>query len=335
MHAFTFSGPRGSIQRRWLTSRAMADSVLGDPTERMVAWHLPAGRDDGAGLPLLLNLAPWGSSALVELNWRADRETVPERLDRLYATGAMPPAVTVFADCWTRLGGHQHVDTPSAGRAAGFLCDEVIPLVEAATGAGGAGHRGAFGKSSGGFGALHLLMTRPDAVDGVAAHAADMGFDLVYRPDMVKAAVALAGDTPAAFLTRIQQMGPANGLEFNAAMILAMGAFYDPQPDQPFGLRPAFDPDSAEILDSIFSEWMRFDPIRQAPKAREALAKAKLLWFDCGDRDEYALGFGARRLDSVLQSLGIDRHFTIFSGTHRGLDARYEVSLPALARALS
>ena len=38
-------------------------------------------------------------------------ENMPERLDRLIASGAMPPVVVAFPDCFTKLGGNQYINS--------------------------------------------------------------------------------------------------------------------------------------------------------------------------------------------------------------------------------
>src|SRR5205823_6434713 len=60
---------------------------------------------------------------------------------------------------WTAYGGSQFVDSPGTGRYHSYLCEEVVPFVDARyrTLADRA-HRAISGKSSGGFGAAHLLM---------------------------------------------------------------------------------------------------------------------------------------------------------------------------------
>ena len=42
----------------------------------------------------------------------------------------MGPAIIVFPDCFTSLGGNQYVNSSAIGNYADFLLDEVIPLVD-------------------------------------------------------------------------------------------------------------------------------------------------------------------------------------------------------------
>src|SRR5690606_39343336 len=81
-------------------------------------------------------------------------ENLCERLDRLIGEGHMAPVVVAMPDCFTRLGGNQYINSSVLGPWADILREEVVPLVEARFGGGGAARRGVFGQSSGGYGAL-------------------------------------------------------------------------------------------------------------------------------------------------------------------------------------
>ena len=93
----------------------------------------------------------------------------------------MPPVIAVFPDCFTRLGGNQYLNSSAIGRYADYLNEELVPFVDKEFRTGeGPQHRGCFGKSSGGFGAMRLGMSRPDIWGAVANHSGDAHFDFVY-----------------------------------------------------------------------------------------------------------------------------------------------------------
>src|SRR5207253_11348205 len=90
------------------------------------------------------------------------------------ADDAQPPAIVVWADAWTSLGGSQFVDSPGTGRYHTYLCEDVIPFVDARYRTlAGAAHRGISGKSSDGYGAMITPLLRPDLFGGLATHAGD------------------------------------------------------------------------------------------------------------------------------------------------------------------
>ncbi len=142
-------------------SRLLKGNLLGDPTTRIIDVHVPAGHD-GRGLPLLVDLVGFTAGGPAHTNWKNFGENVPERLDRLIASGVMPPVVTAFPDCFTRLGGNQYVNSKVMGPWDDVLLREAVPLVEGHFGCGGAGRRGVFGKSSGGYGAMVHALLHPD-----------------------------------------------------------------------------------------------------------------------------------------------------------------------------
>ena len=145
--------PRGTLHRLTLDSSVLKDNLLGDPTEREIDVYVPAGHD-GKGLPLLVDLVGFTAGGPAHTNWKNFGENVPERLDRLIGTGAMAPCVVAFPDCFTKLGGNQYINSAAMGRWDDFLREEAVPFVEEKFGCGGAGRRGCFGKSSGGYGAM-------------------------------------------------------------------------------------------------------------------------------------------------------------------------------------
>src|SRR3546814_10422937 len=150
---------RGSLQTLVLESALLRDNLLGDPSEREVPVYLPAGHN-GKGLPLLVDLVGFTAGGPAHLHWKNFGENLPERLDRLIAAGEMPPVAVAFPDCFTRLGGTQYVNSATLGPWEDILIGEVVPLVEGRFGCGGAGRRGVFGKSSGGYGSIDRKSTR-------------------------------------------------------------------------------------------------------------------------------------------------------------------------------
>ena len=114
--------PVGKVHRLAIDSQVLAGNLLGDPTLRGIDVYVPA-EHDGRGLPLLVDIVGFTAGGPVHTNWKNFGENVPERLDRLIATGEMPPVVVAFPDCFTRLGGNQYVNSIAVGRWDDFLRD--------------------------------------------------------------------------------------------------------------------------------------------------------------------------------------------------------------------
>jgi hypothetical protein len=309
-----------------------------DPVERDFPVYLPPGYDAG-GLPYvaLWDLAAFTNSGLGHLNWRNQGENLQQRLDRLIHQGDLPPVVVPMPDCFTSLGGNQYINSPGVGAYADYVVAELVPLVsERFNVVANASGRGAFGKSSGGYGALRLAMDHPETWGGIAMHAADCGFDWVYRPELPTACLVLAeyGGDPQRFLEVFWRNRKVGGRDFSVLMTLAMAATYDPDPDHPERIRLPMDLDTCELDPERWNRWLAHDPLNLVERHADALRQLHCLYFDVGRRDQYRIQFGTRQLAARLEKAGIDHHFEEFEGTHSQMDWRLDTSLPLLAKAL-
>ena len=112
-------GPaRGSLHRITVTSAAIAGNLVGAHLDRAVDVYVPVG--GSGGVPLLVDLVGFTGSGLSHTAWRGFGDNLPTRLDRLIATGAMPPVVVAFPDCFTRLGGNQYINSSAMCAFTGF-----------------------------------------------------------------------------------------------------------------------------------------------------------------------------------------------------------------------
>ena len=185
----------------------------------------------------------WISSAsrvagLKHLGWQAFAENVPQRLDRLAASGAMGPVIAAFPDCFTSLGGNQYVNSVATGNWEDFLLDEMIPRIEGAFRVRrGAAHRAVFGKSSGGYGSIMQGLRHGDRWAAVACHSGDINFDVVYRRDLPLATDELARHDGSVekFFEHLRGADKLGSGEMHALMVLAMAATYDPDPSSTAG----------------------------------------------------------------------------------------------------
>ena len=340
MPVHPFEPPRGRTELATIDSLALAGNRLGDPTRRAVAVYLPPGYDDATTeYPLFVVLASFTGSGLGLLGWKAYGESVPQRVDRLVAQGAMGPVVLALPDCFTSLGGNQYIDSEGVGRWETFLVAEMLPALEARYRVRRrAAGRALLGRSSGGYGALVHGMRRADVWGAVACHSGDMAFDLVYRPDLPKALDVLArhGGSVTAFVQHVREARRVAPDETTALMVLALSATYDPDLEAPFAVRLPVDPRTCEIIAERWDAWLRHDPLRliERPACQDGLRSLRGLFVDCGTRDPYALHYGARALVRRLTELRIPHVHEEFDDVHSGIDYRLDRSLPWLYAAL-
>ncbi|MEN3307968.1 MAG: hypothetical protein V7603_4170, partial [Micromonosporaceae bacterium] len=274
--------------------------------------------------------------------WRnrvAYRRPFPETADALFATGGVPPCVVVYVDAWTGYGGSQFVDSPGTGRYHSYLCDEVVPFVDARYRTlPAAAHRGVSGKSSGGFGAMITPMLRPDLFGGLASHAGDSLYELCYLHDFGKAVRALRDGYDGSYDNfwtdfRVRSAaGAAMSKDTDGTLVMVYGcaAAFSADPDGT--VRLPFDVASGQLVPEVWQRWLDWDPVRMVPRHAEALRGLRTIYLDAGKRDEWFLDLGATAVRAELARIGVTEvAFELFDATHGGIDYRYPVGLRHLA----
>jgi S-formylglutathione hydrolase FrmB len=327
---------RGHVERQVIESRLLKDNFLGEPPERVVDIYCPFGMSP-AGLPLLVDLVGFTAGGPAHSNWKNFSENVPERLDRLIGTGAMPPVVVIFPDCFTRLGGNQYINSTVMGPWDDVIRTEIVPTIEHRYRCGGPGLRGVFGKSSGGYGAIAHALLHPDFWSAAACHSGDMGFEHCYIgefPQLLRALARQGGDI-GKWIDAFWAAPKTKDSDVHNLMTLAMCATYDPDPTAPYGIRLPVDPYTCELIPERWKNFEAWDPVNLVEKHGAGLKALKALYIDCGDVDQYDLVYGARRFHTALERLGVPHTYEEFPDDHSSVDYRMDKSLPILAKALS
>lgn len=327
-----------------ITSQLLHDNPLGDPNTRRVPVYLPPGYDDGeARYPVVYLLAGFTGRGTFMLNDSAFDENIQERIDRLIADGQVQPMILVMPDCFTRYGGSQYLNSSATGRYEDHLVEELVPFIDRRYRTRAEpGYRAIAGKSSGGYGALVQAMRHPDIFGALACHSGDMYFEYCYKPDFVKflnAADRNEIDSDEGLLEFLADFSPKMHPKppnfFDLLHIPAMSACYSPNPDAPCGFDLPLEFQTGLLRSNVWQRWLAQDPITMLAEEKhiEALRQMKLIYLDCGNRDEYALHFGARIFSQRLTELNVPHHHQEFDGGHRHTQFRYDVSLQAISEA--
>jgi S-formylglutathione hydrolase FrmB len=328
----------GTVRIENIDSEALRGNRLGDPSIRRVAVWLPpsyAAAPDRR-YPVIYWLAGFTGTGEMMFQSTPWQPGLGERLDRLVARGTMGEVIVVAPDGFNRLGGSQYLDSPSSGAYESHLTTEVIPAVDhrfrtLATRAA----RGIGGKSSGGFGALVLAMRHPALFAAVACHSGDAYFELSVLPDVAKTVRTLRRHGGIdGFLRYFDATEAKRPDDITTIMLLALGACYSPDPTRPHGIALPFDLDTGEIDWPVWRRWKAWDPVEMVAAHADALRALALLFIDAGTRDEWSLDLGARILTRRLAALHVPFEHQEFEDGHRGINYRYDVSLPKLAAAL-
>jgi S-formylglutathione hydrolase FrmB len=334
----------GRLEELEIESQALADNPLGDPSVRPLWVYLPPGYEDDAERRYPTVYVIQGLTGQLDM-WRnreAFRPTYLESADELFdrgdEAGPVPPAIVVFVDAWTSLGGSQYLDSPATGRYHTYLCDEVVPFVDARYRTDPRRERrGIQGKSSGGYGAMVTPMLRPDLFSGLASHAGDALFEACYLPEFRETVRVLRTDHEGSFERFWEDFRsrPAGSKASDWVLLNSwcMAACYSADPDGT--VRLPFDVETGRLIDDVWERWLAWDPVRMVSRHAEALRSMRAIWLDAGTKDEWYLDVGAIAVARELDRIGVAHTLELFEAGHMSIGYRYPRSLAFLARALA
>jgi hypothetical protein len=321
--------PGGRLDELTIESEALRGNPLGDPHERPL-WVWTPPEWEGGG-PVLYVLQ--GFTGQLDM-WRARlpfRATFPELLDESELR-----AVVVLVDAWTSLGGSQYVDSPGTGRYHTYLCEELVPFVDARYPSNGL--RGVAGKSSGGYGAVLTALLRPDLFSAFASHAGGGLFEVSIRPFYPRAVRHLRDRYESSFEVFFEQLreGPALAHPDDVHLLLqyAFSAAYAADEDATVHL--PWEVDTGRLVADAWERWLEWDTVLLVPRLREAVRSFRGAYLDCGTRDEWFLDLVAVELRRELERAGArEVRLELFDATHAAIEYRYPLGLRYLAERLA
>jgi hypothetical protein len=334
------SALRGRIDEHELESEALRGNPLGDPATRPLWVYVPPQYNDSdRRYPSVYVIQGLTGQLDMWRNRAPFRRNFPELVDGLFASGDSPPAILVYVDCWTSLGGSQFLDSPGTGRYHTYLCEEVVPWVDARYRTLAAPeHRGISGKSSGGYGAMVTPMLRPDLFGGLATHAGDALFENCYLPEFRESVRALRDDYDGSYERFWDDFRSRPALSKDSDHVLlnswCMAACYSA--DEDGTVRLPFDPATGELVPEVWERWLVKDPVRMARTRGEALRSLRAVYIDSGTKDEWYLDLGAEAFRREVEAAGVaDVSFELFEATHMAIEYRYPLGIKYLAERLA
>ena len=324
----------GEVVIETFDSKALRGNPLGDPTRRDVAIYLPPNYDPTKRYPAAYAIVGYTGTGKMLLSVDPLGEDLKAKLDRLIRRGKMGPMIVPMVDCFTRVGGNQYINSSATGPYDDYLRKEVLPFVESRY---RVSRRGIWGKSSGGYGAIVQGMLHPDVWSALADHSGDALFEFCYVMDFPKALAAFREHGgPARWLRWYwrQSNRRREGL-YPVLNTIGMAAHYSPNPkSREMGIDFPFDLETGEWRPAVWERWRLWDPVNMVDRRAASLRRMRLVYIDCGTKDQYHLIWGARVLHKKLLAKRIGHVYEEFDDTHSNVSYRYDVSLPLLWRAL-
>lgn len=294
---------------------ALADNLLGTPAVQGAAIYLPPSydREPERRYPVVYLLHGIFDSYDVWLEHLA----VPALLNRLIAAGDVPELVLVMPNGGNRYGGGFYRNSPVSGRWADYIVDDLVGFVDARFRTlASEGSRAVVGHSMGGYGALHLAMTRPGVFSVVWAlspcclAASD---DFGFGNDAWKRAAGIA--------TAEELQTLVASRDFYAIAALGVVTAFSPDPDNPpiYGDFP-FDVVRGEVVldDAAYDRYLDALPLRRVHAARDALRNLRGLALGVGLGDQFLhIPPGTLALSQRLGAERIPHLLDVYAGDHR------------------
>jgi enterochelin esterase-like enzyme len=317
-------------------SHTLRQNPLGDPYIRRLMIYLPPNYDSSKDrYPSVYLLSSYASSGQSFLNYLPWEEDIQSRLDRLIQSGQCRPMIVVMPDCFTRYGGSQYLDSSATGFYQSYLLEIVDYVDKNVCSIPDRDHRAILGKSSGGYGAFMMVLQHPEKFGLVVDHSGDKFFEKCYATELLELPNLLQRLDVETILTDPSSVYPKGNEFFKLMSISAMAACYSPNPDSHLGFDWPIDVYTGELIPEIWVKWLAKDPVEILPDYTETLKSLRLLYFDCGNRDEYYIHLGCRLLEKRLKQLNIPHLYEEFDGGHRHTLFRYDRSFHLISETFS
>ncbi len=308
------------VLERRIESASLKGNLLGDQPGKRLLVYLPPGYEAEAErrYPVLYVLHGIFDQPDVWVEFFA----VPGILDRLIEKEILPPLIAVFPEGFNKLGGGFYRNSPVSGNWSDLIASELPEYIDSRFRTEPrAESRALIGHSMGGYGAIHMAMTRPEV------------FSIAYAM------------SPCC-LTPIEDAGQGNPVwrrvesltgwaevekgvqERDFYLVAALGiltAFF-PNPERPpFYVDLPYQTVRGEIIprEENYRRFLRQFPLHHLEEAQKSLLSIKALGMDYGIGDQFAhIPTGTRLFSQRLSELRIPHTLEVYDGDHRQQLAR-------------
>lgn len=331
------------IQSLKINSQFLKSNPLGDSNLRYQNLLVP--KELNISTPVVFMLSGFASDGYKNFSFNRFETNTVQQIDQWTSEGLIQPALYVFVNAWTKWGGSQFINSEGAGLYEDYIIQEIVPEVmnhfECSK---ESSNWYLFGGSSGGYGALHLGTKYPDLFSNIIALAPDSFFESSLLPEVYK------------YLPYIKEIGGVEAFKknyeqglikwpgdifFGVMNLIAMASCYAPIKN--FSTNPIANEfsnsqikyqfpinDLGFIESEIWSRWLQHDPIYFLPERKNQIKELKSINLFTGNKDEHALQYGSRQIESILKSMSANIKYTELNGTHRSLSQFFKQALKYL-----
>ncbi len=325
-------------------SKALKSNPLKDPYKRELLVYLPPSYfKSKKRFPVAYLIAGFTGYGRMNLNESPFSETIKDRLDRLIKSKTIKQMIFVMPDCMTKYGGSQYVNSTATGRYEDYIIKEIVPFIDKNFRTiAKANSRCIIGKSSGGYGAMWLSMRYPQVFGLMVTHSGDSAFEYCYMRDFPDFVVNIqkygqGHNAVRNFIqTELNKKQPKPSSFHDILNMVGMSACYSPNPKRKeYNFDLPFDIYTGELIPSVWKKWLTFDPVQLVGKYKSNLKKLKLIFIDCGTRDQFKLFTGSRIFSRRLKENNIKHVYQEFNDTHMNIQYRYDVSFKYISQHIS
>lgn len=323
LHIYDFKNY--SLKTLSLESKALAKNPWKDPSLR----HNPILVPDVVTkkTPFVFVLSGFSSNGSKKFAWKSFGENTVQELMTLVSEESAPEAVYIYVDAYTYWGGSQFINSEGMGNYEDYMLELYYAVRKEFSAA--CGPCAVVGGSSGGYGALHLGSKYPELFQYIGAIAPDSNFDIALLPDLY------AGDTYYRSKGIKGLMGERKQGKFfkrksshHIINAFAMGLCYAPKSCSS-AKSGGYKKDIlwpinrvGDIDKKIWGQWKKHDPLYFLNKRKLKLKNNKGIYIDVGNKDEFNLHFGARKINELFKQHKIKHHYSEFNGGHFDLGKR-------------
>ncbi|MCB0195070.1 MAG: hypothetical protein KDJ65_24195 [Anaerolineae bacterium] len=332
------------VIRQDIPAPALAENLLGDPTEQEIAVYLPPSYyTSDKRYPVVYYLAGYDEGL-------DDIYILMSVIDKLVEAGSTNEMMTVVISGRNMLGGSFYVNSPVSGNWEDFVITDVVNYIDQNYRTiANVNARGLAGFSMGGFGSLNLAMRHPDCFSAVYALGPGLivpdglaTTQIFANPSEIEAVLALQAELASLSVEDAQAMfidKAAHGLSSNLRFIIGYGIAFAPNPDKAPFIQYPYQNVDAQPVSELWQQWENgYGGIDAKIEAyQESPTKLRGILIEYGTRDRYQwIQAGSEYLARQLEAENIPHELVTFEGGHGELQSQAEaVMVPFFSKLLT